>query len=138
MFKSDWREIEISSLIKEINIKTSDFTTYPLYSFTIEEGVTPKTDRYERSFLVKKEGELFKIINNDNFIMNPMNLRFGAINFSKIDKPVSVSGYYDIFTIDNSNYNYFLNAYFKINKTLHRYNQIATGSLEEKKRVYFK
>lgn len=136
-FESNWHEIEISTLIKEVNVKTSDFITYPLYSFTIEDGVTPKTDRYERGFLVKKEGELFKIINNNNFIINPMNLRFGAINFSRINKPVSVSGYYDIFTIDNCNYNHFWNAYFKNNKTLHRYNQIATGSLEEKKRVYF-
>lgn len=137
LFESNWHEIEISTLIKEVNVKTSDFITYPLYSFTIEDGVTPKTDRYKRGFLVKKEGELFKIINNNNFIMNPMNLRFGAINFSRINKPVSVSGYYDIFTIDNCNYNHFWNAYFKNNKTLHRYNQIATGSLEEKKRVYF-
>ena len=136
-FENNWHEIEISTVIKEVNVKTSDFITYPLYSFTIEDGVTPKTDRYERGFLVKKEGELFKIINNNNFIMNPMNLRFGAINFSRINKPVSVSGYYDIFTIDNCNYNHFWNAYFKNNKTLHRYNQIATGSLEEKKRVYF-
>ena len=132
-----WTEIEISTLIKEVNIKTSDFITHPLYSFTIEDGVTPKTDRYERSFLVKKDGELFKVIKKDHFIMNPMNLRFGAINFSKIVKPVSVSGYYDIFIIDDCIYNYFWNAYFKNNKTLYRYNQIATGSLEEKKRVYF-
>ena len=136
-FTDCWSEIEISTLIKEINIKTSDFITYPLYSFTIEDGVTPKTDRYERGFLVKKDGELFKVIKKDYFIMNPMNLRFGAINFSKIINPVSVSGYYDIFTIDDCNYNYFWNAYFKNKKTLYRYNQIATGSLEEKKRVYF-
>ena len=67
-----------------------------------------------------------------------MNLRFGAINYSKINQIVSVSGYYDIFTIDACKYNEFWNAYLKTPRMLYTYNTIATGSLVEKKRVYFK
>ena len=70
--------------------------------------------------------------------MNPMNLRFGALNYSKINQTVSVSGYYDIFTIDACKYNEFWNAYLKTPRMLYTYNTIATGSLVEKKRVYFK
>lgn len=136
-YSNEWKKIKLESLIDEVKDLTSDFETYPLYSFTIESGVTPKTDRYERGFLVKKDGDLFKIVYPGNFVMNPMNLRFGAINYSKQGVPVSVSGYYDIFNIDDSKYNDFWNAYLKTKKTLNTYNAIATGSLVEKKRVHF-
>ena len=88
--------------------------------------------------LVKKEGDLFKIVHQNDFVMNPMNLRFGALNYSKINQTVSVSGYYDIFMIDACKYNEFWNAYLKTPRMLYTYNTIATGSLVEKKRVYFK
>ena len=137
-FHTEWEKIQIGNLIKERKEYTSDFEKYPLYSFTIESGITPKSDRYERSFLVKKEGDLFKIVHQNDFVMNPINLRFGALNYSKINQTVSVSGYYDIFTIDACKYNEFWNAYLKTPRMLYTYNTIATGSLVEKKRVYFK
>lgn len=137
-FHTEWKKIQIGNLIKERKEYTSDFKKYPLYSFTIESGITPKSDRYERSFLVKKEGDLFKIVHQNDFVMNPMNLRFGAINYSKINQIISVSGYYDIFTIDACKYNEFWNAYLRTPRMLYTYNTIATGSLVEKKRVYFK
>ena len=136
-FNSEWERKSIGDLINEVKEYTSSFEKYPLYSFTIESGVTPKTERYERNFLVKKDGDLFKVVHSNNFVMNPMNLRFGAINYSKQTIDVSVSGYYDIFEIDNSNYNDFWNAYFKAPQTINTYNSIATGSLVEKKRVHF-
>lgn len=136
-FNSEWERKSIGDLINEVKEYTSSFENYPLYSFTIESGVTPKTERYERNFLVKKDGDLFKVVHPNNFVMNPMNLRFGAINYSKQTIDVSVSGYYDIFEIDNSNYNDFWNAYFKAPQTINTYNSIATGSLVEKKRVHF-
>ena len=136
-FNSEWERKSIGDLINEVKEYTSSFEKYPLYSFTIESGVTPKTERYERNFLVKKDGGLFKVVHPNNFVMNPMNLRFGAINYSKQTIDVSVSGYYDIFEIDNSNYNDFWNAYFKAPQTINTYNSIATGSLVEKKRVHF-
>ena len=137
-FHTEWKKLQIGNLIKERKEYTSDFEKYPLYSFTLESGITPKSERYERSFLVKKEGDLFKIVHQNDFVMNPMNLRFGAINYSKINQIVSVSGYYAIFTIDECKYNEFWNAYFKTPRMIYTYNTIATGSLVEKKRVYFK
>ncbi|MEG0698274.1 MAG: hypothetical protein RR447_14150, partial [Algoriella sp.] len=117
-FSKPWYKIALSSIINDVKNYTSDFDKYPLYSFTIENGVVPKTERYERSFLVKKEGDSFKIVHTNNFVMNPMNLRFGAIGFSKINNDVSVSGYYDIFDIDNKKNNYFWDAYLKTPRTI--------------------
>ena len=54
-FKSEWNKIKLSSIVTELNEKTNDTNNYPLWSLTLEDGVTPKTERYERGFLVKKE-----------------------------------------------------------------------------------
>ena len=134
---SDWELKPITTLIEECSETTSDFGKYPLYSFTIEEGVIPKSERYERSFLVKKDGDSFKVVKYNNFVMNPMNLRFGAISYSKIKADVSVSGYYNIFNIDNAQCNDYWEALFRRTKTLKLYDSVATGSLLEKKRVHF-
>lgn len=69
--------------------------------------------------------------------MNPMNLRFGAISFSRVNYDVSVSGYYNIFNIDNMFCNDFWEALFRRAKALKLYDSVATGSLIEKKRVHF-
>ena len=136
-FSGEWKKIRLGSIIEEIKTYTSDFNKYPLYSFTIENGVTPKTDRYERNFLVTKDGDTFKIVPPNSFVMNPMNLRFGAINYSKVEIPVSVSGYYNIFEIENGKNNEFWSAYFLTKTAINLYNSVATGSLIEKKRVHF-
>ena len=136
-FSSNWQLQSIETFINEYIVLTSNFDKYPLYSFTIEEGVVPKSERYERSFLVKKDGDTFKIVKHNLFVMNPMNLRFGAISYSRVEKDVSVSGYYNIFNIDNMQCNDFWEALFRRTKTLKLYDSIATGSLIEKKRVHF-
>ena len=136
-FDHEWEKVRLGLFVKEVKKYTSDFNKYPLFTFSIEDGVTPKTDRYERGFLVKKEGETFKIIEENQFLINPMNLRFGAINFSKIKRSVSVSGYYDIFEIEEKKNCYFWYGLLSNNKTIKLYNSIATGSLSEKKRVHF-
>ena len=80
---SEWSLSEFGSFCKAIDIRTSDTETYPLYSLTIEDGVTPKTDRYVRDYLITKEGDSYKIVPNNAFVYNPMNLRFGAIGYNQ-------------------------------------------------------
>ena len=135
-FKSEWNKIKLSSIVTELNEKTNDTNNYPLWSLTLEDGVTPKTERYERGFLVKKEDN-FKIVHYNNFVYNPMNLRLGAIAYHKEKIDISVSGYYNIFKIKNNYTIGFWDNYFKCPIMIKRYNNIATGSLVEKKRVHY-
>lgn len=51
----EWNEVLFSTLFTSTSDYADDLTTYPLYSLTIEDGITPKTERYERNHLVKKE-----------------------------------------------------------------------------------
>ncbi len=66
-----------------------------------------------------------------------MNLRFGALKVNHEEFPVSVSGYYNIFSIkDKETIGYWEN-YLTSRKMLNYYYSIATGSLIEKLRVHF-
>lgn len=136
-FEDEWSYVSLGELMNEKNILTSDFSKYPIYSLTIEEGITPKTKRYERGFLITKTTDLFKVVHPDEFVTNPMNLRFGALGYNNNDYSVSVSGYYDVFSIDENECSNFWNWYFKTFTAWLKFNKVATGSLLEKRRVKF-
>ena len=136
-FTQAWEQRKLSGILCEKNERTSDFNSFPLYSLTIENGITPKTDRYERSSLVTKTEDLFKIVNQNEFVTNPMNLRFGALGYNKNPHYISVSGYYDVFSIDNDKCSAFWNSYFKTVSVMTVFDNAATGSLIEKRRVKY-
>lgn len=136
-FIDGWEQHKLGDSIVESTERTSDFKNYPLYSLTIENGVTEKTERYERGFLVSKDTDLFKVVSPQNFVTNPMNLRFGAIGFNRNPYKISVSGYYDVFSLDGNECSEFWNAYLKTSQALKKYDDVATGSLIEKRRVHF-
>ena len=96
-FTDAWEQRKLGEILQERNTRTSDFESNPLYSLTIESGVTPKTDRYERSSLVTKTEDLFKVVKPNEFVTNPMNFRFAARGYNKTTFLVSDSGYYYVF-----------------------------------------
>ena len=132
-----WEQRKLGDILQERNVRTSDFESNPIFSLTIEDGITPKTDRYERTSLITKTEDLFKIVSPNEFVTNPMNLRFGAFGYNKNSFSVCVSGYYDVFSIDNDKCSGFWNSYFKTSVALKRFDDAATGSLIEKRRVKY-
>jgi type I restriction enzyme S subunit len=134
----DWDFVTIGSLFQERREQSADKDTYPLYSFTIEDGVTPKTDRYERGFLLKDpENNQFLVVHPGDFVFNPMNLRFGAISYSKASFPVLVSAYYNILKPKlNKCDPDFMEAFLRSHEVMNLYDRIAIGSLIEKRRVH--
>lgn len=136
-FSQEWSNVCFKDLFQEVIERTNNTDKYNLYSLTIENGVVPKTERYEREFLVTKKEENYKVVHKDEYVYNPMNIRFGAVARHIGGKPVSVSGYYNVFkTINNDSYGFWDN-FLKTNRMLYIYNTIATGSLIEKRRVHF-
>lgn len=133
---TEWEETAFSNLFTSTNEFTNDLAQYPLYSLTIEDGITAKTERYERSHLVKKENA-YKIVRPNDYAYNPMNIRFGAVARHKGNTPVSVSGYYDIFTTVHESDQAFMDSYLTCGAMITYYNKVSTGSLIEKQRVHF-
>lgn len=132
----EWEETSFSSLFTSTSDYTDDLEKYPLYSLTIEDGVTPKTERYERSHLVKKE-DSYKIVRPNDYAYNPMNLRFGSVARHKGNSPVAVSGYYDIFTTVHKSDLPFMDSFLTCDPMITYYNRVSTGSLVEKQSVHF-
>jgi len=131
----EWNARELSDFITERNEYPKE--KVPLFSLTIEDGVTPKTERYERSFLVNDEAEAYKLVMPNDFAFNPMNLRFGAIGRHSGTGKVAVSKYYNIFSCDKTVDSRFCETYFRSERMVAYYDEQAIGSLIEKRRVHF-
>jgi type I restriction enzyme S subunit len=131
----DWEDRKLGDFITERNDRPG--VNIKLYSLTIENGVTAKTERYERAFLVKNEKEAYKAVFPSDFVLNPMNLRFGAIGKNNSGNQVSISKYYNVFYCDTSVNLNFVEIYLKSDPLINIYDDIATGTLIEKRRVHF-
>ena len=134
-FEGDWQHQELSKVLIESNVMA--FIDLPLYSLTIESGIVPKTERYERSFLVKNEAAAYKVVQPNDFAYNPMNLRFGALARHIESRPVKVSKYYNIFSVNPKENVLFVDHLLTKSSSIRLYDSIAMGSLVEKKRVHF-
>jgi len=135
-FSSEWEHVKFSTLFKGRSILSEDMSKYPLYSLTLENGVTPKTERYERSHLMLNN-EQYKIVFPNDYVYNPMNITLGVVFRHKRDFPVMVSSYYDVFTpIDITEVGFFDN-YLTSPAMFKQYDRVATGSVKEKQRVHF-
>ncbi|WP_410681331.1 hypothetical protein [Avibacterium paragallinarum] len=137
-FTDAWEKCKLG----EVFVQTAKFVNpdeqgLELWSLTIENGLTPKTERYNREFLVKKDDK-YKLVSNNEFIYNPMNLTLGAIDLNRTGKKVCVSGYYITMTAHQDKYdNSYLLAWLRSYYAIQLYKNNATGSLKEKQRVQF-
>lgn len=99
-FTDPWEQCELSKILKERNEQLSENDEYPLMSFVQGIGVTPKGDRYDRSFLVKEDKKKYKKTELGDFIYSSNNLETGSIGFNKTGKAV-ISPVYSIFSSKN-------------------------------------
>ena len=136
-FTDDWEQRKLGEVFfqtsKYVNPKESNLE---LWSLTVENGLTPKTERYNREFLVKKEDQ-FKSVDHNEFIYNPMNMTLGAVDLNLTGKTVAVSGYYiTMLSKDGFDSEYF-SIWLKSPLAIKMYKLYATGSLIERQRVQF-
>ena len=137
-FEGEWRKYFLGNIFEQVSNYIEPSVENELWSLTVEKGLIPKTDRYKRDFLVKKNDK-FKKVDVNEFVYNPMNLTLGALDLNDNEVTISVSGYYvvmknrDIEKIDND----FLKILLKTTYAIYQYKQFATGTLIEKQRVQF-
>lgn len=137
-FEGEWGKYYLGNIFEQVSNYIEPSAENELWSLTVEKGLTPKTDRYKRDFLVKKNDK-FKKVDVNEFVYNPMNLTLGALDLNDNEVTISVSGYYvvmknsDIEKFDND----FLKILLKTTYAIYQYKQFATGTLIEKQRVQF-
>ena len=87
-FEDEWKEVKLGKVLTERNIQMVPSDKVPLVSFTVENGVTPKTERYNREFLVREYSKKYKYTRYNDIVYNPANLKFGAIARNKYGEAV--------------------------------------------------
>lgn len=97
---SSWHSTKIGQFMTPRKEREVPSEEIPLFSLTIEDGVTPKTDRYNRDFLVKDNGsKTYEVVYPGDIVFNPSNLRWGAIARSHVEHKVVISPIYEILKI---------------------------------------
>ena len=137
-FEGEWGKYYLGDIFEQVSNYIEPSKENELWSLTVEKGLTPKTNRYKRDFLVK-QNDKFKKVNVQEFVYNPMNLTLGALDLNDNEVTISVSGYYVV--MKNRNMEKFDNDFLKIllktTYAIYQYKQFATGTLIEKQRVQF-
>jgi type I restriction enzyme S subunit len=133
----EWEERNFNEFISIRSEFPASCDDAPLSSLTIANGIEAKSARYVRDFLVTDNKGAYKLVYPEDFVANPMNLRFGAIAKNHGSLIVKISKYYDVFYCDNSIDNDFFELFLLSYEMRKQYHQTATGTLEEKKRVHF-
>jgi type I restriction enzyme S subunit len=130
--------VALGHLFEERRETSSDTRKYPLHSLVIGLGIIPKTDRYNRSFLLRDEGSnQYRLVYPGDFVYNPMNLRFGAIARSQHKSVVAVSAYYNILKpLEGRCDPRYLHELLTSRQLIDLYDVVAIGSLVEKRRVH--
>lgn len=106
LFRKTKTKHKICEYLSSRNEKCVPNESIPLYSLTIEDGVTPKSDRYDREALVKDLSEKeYKVVYPGDIVFNPANLRWGAIARSNETRKVAVSPIYEVLKLDPSKIN---------------------------------
>ena len=95
-FTDAWEQRKLSDVLIERNEQQVETREYPLMSFVQGLGVTPKGERYDRSFLVLDQSKKYKRTELGDFIYSSNNLETGSIGINKTGKAV-ISPVYSIF-----------------------------------------
>ncbi len=136
-FSENWTELKMGEVFEQTNeyINPQE-SNLELFSLTVEKGLTQKTARYNREFLVKKVDK-FKKVSPNEFVYNPMNMTLGAVGFNDSKFSVAVSGYYVTMKIKMKCNNEYFRIVLTSPQAIRLYKLYATGSLIEKQRVQF-
>lgn len=136
-FTGDWKQYKLGEVFEQTsNLVNPKEDEIELWSLTVEDGLTKKSDRYNREFLVKKDDN-FKEVRPGDIVYNPMNMTLGAVGYNGMAKSVAVSGYYTTMVTKENYDTYYINTWLKSPQAIHLYRTYATGSLTEKQRVQF-
>ncbi|WP_010304630.1 restriction endonuclease subunit S [Kurthia senegalensis] len=136
-FSGEWEERKLGEVFNQtVEYVNPSKSNLELWSVTVQNGLTPKTDRYNRDALVKKNDK-FKIVHSGEIVYNPMNITIGAVGFNSLNKSVAVSGYYVTMNMNEGFSNSYFGTWLISANAIKKYKLYATGSLIEKQRVQF-
>ena len=109
VIKKSWKTIKLSTVLKERKTYDIKDSVYP-HATLSKEGISAKTDRYNRDFLVKDEEKEYKVTHLNDICYNPANLKFGVICLNTFGAAI-FSPIYVTYEIDKNCDPYFISLY---------------------------
>ena len=100
-----------------------------------KEGVSPKTERYDRDFLVKNENKQYKVTHFNDICYNPANLKFGVICRNTYGDLI-FSPIYVTFEIADTVYPAYIELFLSNANFIGRIRRYEQGTVYERMAVY--
>ncbi len=128
-----WEEKKLGEILKERKEYSTKGKGYPHISLTTQ-GVVPKSERYNRDFLVgDDEVKGYKITRLNDLCYNPANLKFGVISINKLGAGI-FSPIYVTFEIIGQNIN-FVGYYLIRDEFINKARRYEQGTVYERMAV---
>jgi len=128
-----WEEKKLGEILKERKDYSVKEKGYPHISLTTQ-GVVPKSERYNRDFLVgDDEIKKYKITHLNDLCYNPANLKFGVISINKLGAGI-FSPIYVTFEIIGQNID-FVGYYLIRNEFINKARRYEQGTVYERMAV---
>jgi type I restriction enzyme S subunit len=128
-----WEEKKLEEILKERKEYSTKGKGYPHISLTTQ-GVVPKSERYNRDFLVgDDEIKGYKITRLNDLCYNPANLKFGVISINKLGAGI-FSPIYVTFEIIGQNID-FVGYYLIRNEFINKARRYEQGTVYERMAV---
>ena len=136
-FTDAWEQRKLGEVFEQtVEYVNPKLENIELWSVTVESGLTPKTERYNREALVKKEDK-FKLVHPGDVVYNPMNMTIGAVGMNQHSDSIAVSGYYVTMRLRENFNGFYFFEWLSSDRAMNLFRNHATGSLIEKQRVQF-
>ena len=129
----DWKGSILSKVLKERKLYAQKGEEY-LHASLSKEGVTLKTDRYDRDFLVRTVDKKYKVTKEDDICYNPANLKFGVISRNKMGSAI-FSPIYITFEIQSGFDSTFMEYYLCRNEFIQKVRKYEEGTVYERMAV---
>lgn len=129
----DWNSVKLSDVLFEYKEQCEKGGAYEHVSLT-KEGVVPKSDRYDRDFLVTTESKKYRVTHYNDICYNPANLKFGVICRNDYGDAI-FSPIYITFKISDGYIPEFIEALVTTEKFINRALRYQQGTVYERMAV---
>ncbi|MCK6225170.1 restriction endonuclease subunit S [Staphylococcus hominis] len=129
----NWAVVKLKDILSERKEYASKTENYPHATLSTS-GITLKSDRYNRDFLVKDKSKKYKVTIMNDICYNPANLKFGVITRNRIGS-VIFSPIYITFEVNNRYSPLFIELLVTRNDFINRIRKYEEGTVYERMAV---
>lgn len=132
-FTGKWRQVALNVFLNERKTYSSKGKEYPHVTLS-NEGIYPKSERYDRDHLVRTEDKQYKITHYGDICYNPANLKFGAICINAFGSAI-FSPIYVTFEVKNGANLWFLGELMTSKRFISAVRKYEEGTVYERMAV---